>query len=297
MKSVELDCCRARSSATLGVALSTRQGFRAMATRVLPGLGTLVLAVGVDLGCGSAALADDPLRYVPALGSSYVYLTTVETFRDGLLVNSDQTEFVRLVTASDGANAEIRSTIRSMHGTKVDQLSVNDKQLYLSMMSVDYLQTYRYFQTRKMTFTSWPLAVQPDGQLPPLYALGSAVIDTQCDDALLASFLPMGHVPKIVVPCQVNSAFKGDARPSEQLQLTIAFEGNSLITLRAGTFAVRNLRFTFDYTSGRRIDASVVFSDQLGLALLTDIVQDLQIGGSVARTTSHSELVEVGDPP
>lgn len=90
-----------------------------------------------------------------------------------------------------------------------------------------------------------------------------------CDKALLASFFPIGRVPRVVLPCSETSSSNGGSEKQVSYDLTISYEGLSTVETPAGKFKVQHIRLEHA-TNENKFEISYLFSEQYGIPIVSE---------------------------
>lgn len=251
---------------------------------------------GGDASTGKTA----DVHYVPPTGASFQIEshTRVTSGNSGIsaggqVLGESSAEIERRVTASDGLTATTANTTDDIKGGMADKLSPDGKKAFLAAVSEGATTTYRYFlPVANTTVAFMGGAVAPDGAFVGAGAGKRITTSLQCDWATLASFFPIGRIPRISMPCTETLSSEGAAPRERASMMTIAYEGDSQARTKAGDFAVRNIRITTEYLNGGASESLIRFSEKLGLPVVSDTTaKSAQAAGPEAVT--HAELVRV----
>lgn len=99
-----------------------------------------------------------------------------------------------------------------------------------------------------------------------------------CDDALLRSFFPIGHIPSVTMTCNAITTAPGRSPQANKVEMTIAWEGAATVDTPIGHAEVQDIRVTLTQPRSK-IETTYRFDEARGLTLASE------------------QTVSSGDPP
>lgn len=223
---------------------------------VVPSRSALALML---FGVVGAAQAED-VALVPKQGMTYTVKFS-NTMHFGERTQRSEATIERHVVQSDGQTAKVMNVVTlsdcKANGSQPCGPStfINGPELYTIL---------RFFipQENSVAF-SHP---GPDGA--DVRTTNTSRIE--CDPAILASFLPIGHLQQIVVPCTITPS---SDKAGQIAPVMISFEGRTRIETPAGEFPVSLIRMRYELDGGK-METLYFFSERHGIAIRAELAME-----------------------